>query len=101
MIKLRITPDGRIRGLWEDSLDLHELGALRVRRASHVEYDNDRQCWCVRSATPKRRLDHWLHRLLGRPARQVLHQTTTRASALAWEHDHFGPDGRGWNSFPE
>ncbi len=29
MIKLRITPDGRIRGLWSDEVQLCELGVVR------------------------------------------------------------------------
>ena len=52
MIKLRITPDGRICGLWTDNVQLRDLGALKVRRASHVEFDDRRQCWCVREAEP-------------------------------------------------
>lgn len=81
MITLRITPDGRIRGLWTDEVALGDLGVLHVRRASHVEFDGHRQRWCVRPAHD--------------PAR-VLHQSRRRAAALAWEHRHFGPAGPGW-----
>lgn len=101
MIKLRITPDGRIRGLWSDEVQLCELGVVRVRRASHVEFDDRQQCWCVRDASPKPRLSHWLNRLLRRPIGLVLHKAATRAVALAWEHDHFDPGGPGWNGLQE
>ena len=74
MIKLRITPDGRIRGLWTDHIQFSNLGALKVRRASHVEFDERQQCWCVRAARPESHLRQWLHRLFGRPAGRVLHR---------------------------
>jgi hypothetical protein len=101
MIKLRITPDGRIRGLWADEAQLCELGAVRVRRASHVEFDDRQQCWYVRDASPKRWLSRWLRRSLRRQISPVLHRAATRASALAWEHEHFEPGGPGWNRLPE
>jgi hypothetical protein len=101
MIKLRITPNGRIRGLWADEVQLRELGAVRVRRVSHVEFDDRQQCWYVRDASPKRWLSHWLGRLLRRPVGRILHRAPTRASALAWEHEHFEPSGPGWNRLPE
>jgi hypothetical protein len=39
MIRLRISPDGCIRGLWTDDVGFAELGTMQVRRASHVEFD--------------------------------------------------------------
>lgn len=83
MTKLCITPDGRILSLWDDDVPLGELGTLRVRRASHVEYDDDGQRWTVRPATR-----------LGCP---VVHQSPSRAQALAWEHENFQPGGLFWN----
>lgn len=97
MIKLRITPDGRVCGLWTDDVQWCELGIAHVRRASHVEFDDRQQCWSVRDASPKRWLSRWLSRLLQRPIGSVLHRAATRASALAWEHDYFEPGGPGWN----
>jgi hypothetical protein len=44
MIKFRITPDGRICGLWTDDVQLRALGTLKVPRASHVEFDDRQQC---------------------------------------------------------
>ena len=66
MIRLRITRDGRVRGLWTDALDFVALGKTDVRRASHVEFDRRRQCWCVREAKPPQRVWRWIQRLSGR-----------------------------------
>ncbi len=85
MTKLHITPDGRIRGLWDDSVPLGELGVVRIERASHVEFDNRLQRWTVRSA----------HRS-GRQRCPVVHQSPSRAHALAWEHENFQPGGPFW-----
>ena len=74
MIKLRITPDGSIRGLWTDDVQLRDLGALKVRRASHVEFDDRQQCWIVREAQPTSHLCRWLQWLFGRPMGRVLHR---------------------------
>ena len=38
-MQLVIQPDGRIRCLYEERLSLEALGALEIRRGSHVEPD--------------------------------------------------------------
>lgn len=38
-MNLVITPDGTVRCLYSESLDLARLGRLAIRRASHVEPD--------------------------------------------------------------
>lgn len=96
MTKLRITPDGRICGLWSDDIRLREIGALKVHRASHVEFDNRQQCWCVREVQSVSCLRRWLQRLFGRPTGRVLHHAASRSAALAWEHEHFQPGGPEW-----
>ena len=98
MIKLRITTDGRIRGLWTDAIDLPGLGQVHVQRASHVEFDDRSQCWQVREATPRGILPRLLDRLLRRACGNILYHATTRQAALAWEHAHFQPGGSGWLS---
>ena len=100
MIKLRITPDGCIRGLWSDHVQLTDLGTVHVRRASHVEFDEMQQCWTVREAAPRNRILRLLQHLRGRPIGGVLHHAYTRASALAWENEHFQPGGPGWRQLP-
>lgn len=79
-IKLEITARGGVRMLHDDAVDLRELGSPRVSRASHVEYDNTRGLWTVRSARTKR----------------LLFRAKTRAAALSWEKNHYSPGGKGW-----
>ena len=93
---LRITPDGRICGLWTDEISLCELGPVSVRRASHVEFDDRRQCWFVREAEPESAIRRWLQRLLAKPMGHVLHRAATRHAALEWEHEYFQPGAPGW-----
>ena len=95
MIRLRITRDGRVRGLWTDAVDFTGLGDTNVRRASHVEFDRRRQRWFV-AAVPRGWLRRWVQRLFGRPTGRVIYFALTRSAALEWEHRHFQPGGRGW-----
>lgn len=38
---LLVQPNGNVRCLYSESLDLHQLGRLSIRRASHVEPTGD------------------------------------------------------------
>ena len=96
MIKLHITLDGSVQALWTDDIRWVCLGSVHVRRASHVEFDDRRQCWCVREAMPNGVLRRWLQRLFGRPTGRVLHRAASRSLALTWEHEHFQPGGPEW-----
>lgn len=96
MTKLRISTDGHIRGLWSDDVQLGELGIIRVRRASHVEFDDRQQCWCVREAQPTSWLRRLLQALFGWPLGRTLHAASSREQALHWEKRHFAPGGPGW-----
>ena len=42
---LFIQPDGTIRTLYSEAIDLRLLGRLAVRRASHVEPDGEARWW--------------------------------------------------------
>ncbi len=95
MIRLWITSDGRIRGLWADAIGFTELGECVVRRASHVEFDRRRQCWTVREAVPRGRLRRWIQRLLRYPMGRVVCRSATRSAALEWEQRHFQPGSLG------
>ena len=95
-MKLRITPDGAVLGLWDDAIDWSSLGRVSVRRASHVEFDDRRQLWVVQSGQPQSRWRRVLQGVLRRPFGEVLHAAATRSDALAWEQTHFGPGGEGW-----
>jgi hypothetical protein len=99
MIRLRITPEGRIRGLWTDAVEFTELGDCTVRRASHVEFDERQQCWTVWPATSGSLLRKWLRRVFSRSVTSVIHRAALRIDALAWEHEHFQSGGRYWSQW--
>lgn len=81
MIELQITPEGGIRMLADDAVDLRPFGRVDVQRASHVEFSESEQAWFVQSAK----------------SGQVLASGfESRGAALAWEKDYFGPSGQGW-----
>jgi hypothetical protein len=44
-MELIIEPGGQIRCLYSEAVDLSSLGALTIRRASHVEPDEDGAWW--------------------------------------------------------
>jgi hypothetical protein len=96
MTRLRIAPDGTVRGLWTDQVDWPSLGRAAVKRASHVEFCPRRQLWYVREGHSRNALRAILETLLRRPFGEVLHWARTRAAALAWEQKHYAPGGPGW-----
>lgn len=100
MTRIRIAPDGRVRGLWTDEIDWPSLGKAAVERASHVEFCERRQLWYVRDVRARNALRVFLEIVLRRPFGDVLHWSGSRRDALAWEHDYFSPGGPGWQSSP-
>ncbi|UCG15418.1 MAG: hypothetical protein JSV19_08980 [Phycisphaerales bacterium] len=98
MTKLRITPDGTIRGLWDDRIGWPDLGRVSVRRVSHVEFCDRRQMWYVRAGVPTNRLRRLLQLVLRRPFGEIMHWAGTRQEALAREQQHFEPGGPGWSA---
>jgi hypothetical protein len=42
-----ISPDGEIKTIYNDELQEMDLGALSVKRASNVEFDEDSQKWRI------------------------------------------------------
>ena len=70
-MKLFITKNGDIECLYSDLLLSLHLGALKIRRASSIEFNEHTQCWDVD--------------VLGEG---VLSSYTTRAEALAWEVEY-------------
>ena len=96
MTRIRIAPDGTVRGLWTDEMDWLSLGKAAVKRASHVEFSERRQLWYVRDGQARKALRAFLETLIRRHFGRVLHWSESRTGALAWEHDYFSPGGPGW-----
>jgi len=92
-IKLQITADGTVRGLWSDAVDWAAIGISTVRRASHVEYCMHRRMWYVQRARPRCCWRRLLQRILRHPFGEVLYRSPSREEALAWEHVHLSPGG--------
>ena len=76
-MQLIIEPNGDVRCVYAEDIDLHELGPLSIRRGSHVEPTEDGQ---------------WMTDLspVGGP---TLGPFTTRTAALdaevSWLHEHW------------
>jgi hypothetical protein len=76
---LRISPDGVVRCLHTELLDLRSLGRLSVVRATRIVFEASVQSWQVREAGTG----------------GLLFSDPSRDACLAWERDHMvpGPDG--------
>jgi hypothetical protein len=70
-MKLQILQDGNVKCLYTESLDLTEIGKLKVERASTVEFDNGKQLWVVRL-----------------PDGTEVYRNKSRAACLGWEENH-------------
>ena len=44
---INILPSGYVECLYTDKINLRNIGSLDVRRASNVEFDNNKQGWMV------------------------------------------------------
>ncbi len=55
---LRIDPDGTVRCVYDEALDLTVLGSLIISRASDFEPDGEGQ-WRVRSAAAGSKVRDW------------------------------------------
>jgi hypothetical protein len=82
---LEVMPNGTIRCLYTNEVNLAELGRLNINRASHVEFDNHLRRWVVTSAKTEKRL----------------HSAATREEALEWEHQYYSPGGGGWEEISD
>jgi hypothetical protein len=52
-IQISFTPDGGAHCLWTDAISLHELGRLKLTRASNIEFNNFTQHWEVKDRRGK------------------------------------------------
>jgi len=73
-----IDESGNMHGLYTDEINLFSLGKVTgVRKASNVEFCEDRQVWQVTT------LDG-----------QVVHECKNREDAIEWEIAEFSPGGK-------
>ncbi len=90
-VRLRISADGSVHGLYDDAVDWQALGPVIVRRASHVEFCPRKQAWYVQLARPA----SWWRRLVqvmtGCRCGEIICWSASRTSALEWEHEHLAP----------
>ena len=63
------TTDGTGHCLYDEVINLRRLGDLSMQRASHVEFDEGKQCWEVRSPD----------------GRSVYYRSASRQDCLDWE----------------
>ncbi len=73
-IKISFKPDGTAQCLWTDALPLHELGRLKIYRASNIEFNNGTQQWEVRDGKGK-----------------VRFIARSRSACLEWEQQNMQP----------
>lgn len=70
---LVFSPDGRVHGLYTEAIDLNQIGRLHIRRATSIEYCNQKHLWQVRN-------------LYG----SILFSNPSRQLCLEWENEHLG-----------
>lgn len=68
---LTIEPDGTIKGLYTEDIDLSTLGTLHIERATNVEFDEAGQEWVVFDIQ-----------------RRPLFRNSSRQICLQWEKDN-------------
>lgn len=75
-MELLITTLGEIRCIYSEAVDLATLGHLQIRRASHVEPDDQGQWWADLSPVKGPRLGPFTHR------------SQALAAEIQWLHFH-------------
>ena len=68
-------PDGTAQCLWTEALPLHELGRLKITRASQIEFNHATQHWEVQDRKGS-----------------VRFIAKSRAACLEWEQQNLQPD---------
>jgi hypothetical protein len=69
---LDFTSDGHAHCLYDEAIDLHTLGRLQMRRASHIEFNELTQQWEVV--------------LVG--GDEAVYSDVSRQNCLEWEHSN-------------
>jgi hypothetical protein len=70
-MQLRIDPDGTVRCIYGEAIDLSALGMPAIRRASHVEPDDDGRWWADLSPVSGPRLGPFSARSLALDAERA------------------------------
>jgi hypothetical protein len=79
---IEIDQVGNISTLYNDEINLYEIGTVtHVRRASFIEFNEKRQWWEVIDVVTE----------------EVVYQNKIREKCIKWEIINFGPGGRYYN----
>lgn len=79
---IEINEQGNISTLYNDNIDLYDLGLVtHVRRASLIEFNEKRQWWEVVNVATK----------------EIVYQNKVREECLKWEIINFGCGGKYYN----
>jgi hypothetical protein len=73
-IQISFNPDGTARCLWTDAISLHDLGHLKITRASNIEFNHADQKWEV----------------IDRKG-SVRFMARSRSACLEWEQENLQP----------
>jgi hypothetical protein len=73
---LDFTHSGTAHCLYSEDIDLHTLGRLHIRRASHIEFNDQTQIWEVR--------------LVGRA--EIVYSDASRSACIRWERRNLEDD---------
>lgn len=71
---LTFTTAGIVTGLYSEVIDLTCLGKMKIKRATTVEFNNDRQVWQVKDR------------------KHTLYESPSRQNCLDWEHHYYNQD---------
>ena len=80
-MKVILTAQGGMRMLHNDQIDIKKFGTIKINRASHIEYNNNKQCWEV--MLPKK----W-YQFFKKYGNVIKTNLTSRQDALKWEHEN-------------
>jgi len=71
---LNFKTTGIVTGLYSEVIDLTCLGKMKIKRATTIEFNNDRQVWQVKDR------------------KHTLYESPSRQTCLDWEQQYFNRD---------
>ena len=69
-MELVVNPTGEVRCVYDETIDLHQLGPLTIERASHVEPEPDGHWWADLTPVNGPRLGPFMQRTAALQAEQ-------------------------------